>query len=215
MPPQSAPSLIPIGLLLARQICAAPGFSMLHCLFFLGLGIIWCWLKPVPTWHIGRKWDSTSRIWDRMVTLAWKKWSHSCFRSGWLVNASCHGPAAPQLETSSIAPNSCQPKMHSVNSCSLLAGCSCALWSGKEGHPAPDPRLLLAKAGGCWSKHHHKPLLAGAEPNDMEDMSESSILAMEEYLEQRDFYFNQSRCDVPLEIVLQGYGSIRIRFLNM
>jgi hypothetical protein len=58
--------------------------------------------------------------------------------------------------------------------------------SSEEGHPAPDPLLLTAKAACNWSALYKQPLKAAAEPQAEElESDELYHLAEEEYLEHR------------------------------
>lgn len=54
-----------------------------------------------------------------------------------------------------------------------------------NGHPAPDPILLLIKSSINWSKHHDQQLMAGGEIDSDDEVSESSMLAEELWLEYR------------------------------
>jgi hypothetical protein len=59
----------------------------------------------------------------------------------------------------------------------------------REGHPAPDPLLLVVKAAINWSAFHNQRLLSGGEVQDDDtdnDSSYLSILAEEQYLEWCD-----------------------------
>lgn len=53
------------------------------------------------------------------------------------------------------------------------------------GHPAPDPILVVAKAAAVWSRRQDQPLLAGGLVGDEDDRSSLSVLAEEQWLQQR------------------------------
>jgi len=57
--------------------------------------------------------------------------------------------------------------------------------NGREGHPAPDPLLLVTKAIANLQKRHDFKIVAAAEPEDDYLPSEQSIQAEEEYLRER------------------------------
>jgi hypothetical protein len=53
------------------------------------------------------------------------------------------------------------------------------------GHPSPDPMLVVAKAAEVWSRRQDQPLLAGGLVGDEDDRSSLSVLAEEQWFEQR------------------------------
>jgi hypothetical protein len=57
--------------------------------------------------------------------------------------------------------------------------------SAGVGHPAPDPMLVVAKAAAVWSRRQDQPLLADGLVGDEDDRSSLSILAEEQWLQQR------------------------------
>ena len=61
---------------------------------------------------------------------------------------------------------------------------------GTNGHPAPDPILLAVKAAVNWSAFHKEKLMAagGVDESDSDLWSESSLAAMEQYLEKLKHY---------------------------
>jgi hypothetical protein len=69
-----------------------------------------------------------------------------------------------------------------------------------QGHPAPDPLLLVVKAAINWSRRHDQPLRGAGEPPEEED--ELDILAEEEFLERR----NNPRQANTLEDSAHGLG---------
>jgi hypothetical protein len=64
-----------------------------------------------------------------------------------------------------------------------------------QGHPAPDPMFLTAKAARNWSQTHGQPLKAAAEPQEEEDGDELDDLALEQYLEWRQDLFRPKTWD--------------------
>jgi hypothetical protein len=63
-----------------------------------------------------------------------------------------------------------------------------------EGHPAPDPMFLAAKAAHNWSQTHGRPLKAAPEPQSGCD-DELDDLALEQYLEWRQDFFRPKTWD--------------------
>ena len=61
-----------------------------------------------------------------------------------------------------------------------------------QGHPAPDPLLLLFKSAINWAKKYQLELLAGGAIPDLdEEISESSLMAEQAVLEARECFEKQ------------------------